>query len=450
MTDSPERRGSLSGVAFGLGLLAFLLVLPGCSRESEGRPQAGRVNLVILLMDTTRRDHCSLPGSSRSCTPEIAKLAAEGTTFTGAWSPSSWTAPSHASLFTGLLPRHHGLWMGNRVYLDDEAETLAEILCERGYRTACWTDNHLISPQWGLAQGFERWEPVYQRGPARESRCWQSLGEALTWCRETHRRRERFFLFVNLMEPHLPYAPPRRYRKGFLPEGIDSTIVERASRIQSPKHLAYCLGKLELPDETLQALRGLYAAEIATVDDAIGVFLEGLRQEGILDETLVVVTADHGEALGEHHMLGHNLSLASWLVRVPLVLRLPGRFEGGNAVEDVVRLEDLFPTLLEICGAPVPEGLDGRSILRDLPGRVHRGVLGRPRFEDFQKLLGPVESKEFDVSIDSVSDGRYLFLKYSDGREELFDLDEDPGQLENLLPERASVVEELRRHLAGR
>jgi arylsulfatase A-like enzyme len=138
-----------TGLPAGLLLLVTILLLPACGRAGPRPP-----DVVVLVMDTTRADRCSLTGYERPTTPFLDSLAAESVVYDDAWAPSSWTGPSHASLFTGLRPEHHGYLVGTRQYLDSDATTLAEILDDAGYETACITTNSLVSADTGLVQGF--------------------------------------------------------------------------------------------------------------------------------------------------------------------------------------------------------------------------------------------------------------------------------------------------------
>jgi arylsulfatase A-like enzyme len=201
----------------------------------------------------------------------------------------------------------------------------------------------------------------------------------------------------------------------------------------------------------LLALVGdLYDAEIATLDEAIGELVETLRTDGILDETLVIVAGDHGEALGEHHLAGHAFGMSEVLLRVPLLIRLPGGRKGGTVVDDVVRLVDILPTCLEVCGVDVPPDLDGRSLLSDPGGRVARGALGSPLGLDRMREDFPdADVDSHTAPIRSAFDGRFHYLRHGNGREELYDLRVDRGETRNLVGDHPDVVSRLRSIAGG-
>jgi arylsulfatase A-like enzyme len=430
-----------------LAALATLLVsltgLACCRPDEPARKTPTGPNVLLLVMDTARADRWALNGCARPTTPRLEALARESVNYRNAWSPCGWTPPAHASLFTGLLPIHHGLDMSTRDHLPDEARTLAEILRDAGYRTACYSDNALVSPSLGLVQGFEDFVPVFTRGPPRESRCHATHREALEWATGMQRRGERFFLFINDIEPHAPYSPPEPFQRRLLRGSPSPEAIAEAVRFHALWELKYCAGQIEMDDAKRALLSDLYDGEIATVDDAVGELVEGLRTAGLLDDTLVIVTSDHGEALGEHHRFGHNLGLDGWLLRIPLLVRWPGGRDGGTTVDDLVRLEDLMPTILEACGIPVPAGLDAVGLRHDLPGRTSTAQRGRPWGPLTAQVIRESGATWLDVSLRTATDGRYLLIRSSDGRDELYDVIADPREETDLAASHPDVVRRL-------
>jgi len=197
----------------------------------------------------------------------------------------------------------------------------------------------------------------------------------------------------------------------------------------------------------ISVLSDLYDSEIAELDAEIGRFVQELGRAGILDETLLIVTSDHGENLGDHGMASHKSSLHRSIRHIPLVLRLPGVFDGGRTVDDVVRLEDLFPTILEVCRIEVPPGIQGKSINGETAGRVSRAHHAQPGPLLIQKLrrLHPgADTSRLETSIDAVFDGRYHYIRYSAGREELYDVTLDPGEKRDLSGTSPTVLDRLR------
>ena len=353
--------------------LAFAMLAVSCG-ECPRPP-----NVVLIVMDTTRADRCSFSGYDRDTTPRLAALAREATVYLDAWSPSGWTAPAHASLFSGLRPEHHGLFRGNREFLGPEIETIAERLRGAGYRTACFSNNDAVSRSTGLAQGFEVFVPLYEDSSRPYPWAVETHGRALRWALDQHRRGAPFFLFINDMEPHLPYTPPEETAARFRRAGTSEDMVEWGRHLLSTQAWQHNLGISRLSRPQIEHASDLYDAEIRCLDELIGALVQGLRSEGILDETLFIVTADHGENLGEHGLMDHVFSLHRTIRHVPLLIRYPARFERGREVTEVVRLEDVPPTILEVCGLPPPGGLDGQSLLGETTGRISRAMMGPPR-----------------------------------------------------------------------
>ena len=256
-----------------------------------------RPNIVIFLADTLRADHLGLYGHPCGTSPRLDEFAREAVTFDQAWSVSSWTGPAVASLFTGLGPEAHGVH-GLDIRLVDSVLTLAESLSAGGYRTAAFVGNELLDPGRGFAQGFETWNgrtPLAVYGARPQS----VVDHALRWLDSNT---EPFFLYVHTLDPHGPYDP-------------------------APEHRILFAVHDHPGDDPLPRMRGqraAYEGEIHEADAAFGAFVDSLRTRGLLDRSLVAFTADHGEEFDDHGRRGHGHTLYPELVRVPLVLRLPG------------------------------------------------------------------------------------------------------------------------------
>jgi arylsulfatase A-like enzyme len=435
-----------------LPLLALLFCAGcgGCGDHDAKSPTTP--NVLLVVMDTTRADRCSFEGYARPTTPRLDAFAKDAVVFKDAWAPADWTAPSHASLFTGLRPEHHGVMDANRMFLPDDIPTVATMLRGAGWRTGCFSNNEYISPDYGLSQGFETIVPLYRE-----------QGRKYPWAPDTHRRaldwayaaaadKKPFFLFVNDMEPHLPYTPPEDVAKRFLPADATDAELEDARAFEFPSSIGHILGKVTISSRKFALMSDLYDAEIASLDDAVGALLDGLKTHGLLDKTIVVVCGDHGENIGEHGMIGHFQSLHRTILRVPLLVRFPGAFDGGRTVDDVVRLEDVQPTLLELCGVRAPADLDGKSLCRDLPGRVARANQGSqastiPRILTF---FPGVDPKLFARSFESVYDGRLHLIQHSAGGEELYDVAADPSETKDLAPANGPDLQKMRTLLKRR
>ena len=409
---------------------AGAIELHGAARQGAHR----RPNVVLLVMDTTRADRCSFLGCDRPTTPNLAEFAKESVSFGNAWTPGGWTGPAHASLFTGLRPDHHAFHDGARNYLDAASPTLATRLGEAGYSTACFTNNAWIAPEFGLTRGFQRVEAMYRRADRPYPWAHQTHTLAADWAGEEARAGRPFFLFVNDMEPHLPYSPPAEEQARFLRTNPTPEELNEARTLYLSEATAYALGAKEVSPRVIETMKDLYDAEIATLDREIGSFLGRLRAEGLLDSTIVVICGDHGEPLGEHHMLDHGHTLHRGTRHVPLLIRFPGMFDGGRVIDSVVRLEDVPQTILELCGLAVPDGLDGVPLTRDLEGRVSIAIQGAfPGRRAWLAESNPgADPTRYLLGLQAVFDGRYHCLTYSDGRRELFDDSVDPAETNDL------------------
>ena len=341
-------------------LAAGLLVLAAAGGAAAWLLGGGadvRPHVVVLLWDTTRADRLSAHGYARPTTPWLESLARGGVLYEQCRAPPPWTVPTPASLFTGRLPRHPGA-VDLEPPLAPSHRTLAERLGEAGYDTVLVSNNPLVGIQTGLAQGFAATASVPELKGAQGVRPTRDVIEGILASRRSDPRRAArpLFLFVNLMEPHLPYDPPEEVERAWRPEGAGEREVREAKRFQFPDDMAHNLGLRRLPEERLRILSSLYDAEIRTLDAGCADIEALLAREGVLGAGgrghLLAVTADHGENIGEHGLVDHKLSVADTLLHVPLVIRSPGRFEGGRRVAAQVRLQDLFATILDVAGIP--------------------------------------------------------------------------------------------------
>ena len=343
---------------------------------------AGPPNFVFISIDSLRADHLGCYGYQPPTSPVIDGLAAEGVRFERAISTTSWTLPSHAAMLTGLHDSAHGVTDPTR-RLAGAHVTLAESLRGAGYRTAGFYGGPFLHPVFGLDQGFEVWQScMAELGDEGDSAAEASASKGVAshgdvtgprtlaaveaWSAQADER--PFFLFVHLWDVHYDYLAPREYVELF-----DTTYegsVDGLNFDQYEEHPGL------LDERDLQHLIALYDAEIRFTDDILERLLDGLRARGMLDDTILVITADHGEEFLDHGGIGHQQSLFDEVVRVPLIVHAPGRFAPGLVVEDQVSLVSLAPTLLALAGIderPDSSGFDLRPLLegRDLaPSRA--------------------------------------------------------------------------------
>lgn len=465
------RRGPASAA------LAFL-ALAAAACESPRRP-----NVLWIVWDTVRADRMSLYGHGRETTPEVDRWAAGARVFDDCLSTAGYTLPSHGAMFTGLLPSEH---CANNDYrrLDERYTTLPELLRAAGYRSYLYSANPHISAPGGFDQGFDRvehpWSPRFHARamqlihdklsaedhsselPPTFRRLARSGGRMSIWnlkatgllaeeavvaWLESEPDERPFFVFLNYMEAHRPLIPPRRYRERMMsPERVERSY--EVDRAWTPTW-EYTFGLRDYDDEAIELTRATYDAALAELDDLFGRLIETLERRGHLDDTIVVLTSDHGEHLGEQHMLDHQYSVYQPLLDVPLVVHYPPRVAPGRDDRPVANF-DLFPTLLELTGVEGPSASAPRAVSLLGPESV------RARFaEDPAPATVPIATikpshPDWDPSpwqreLRALIEGGHKLIWGSDGRYELYDLAADPLERHDLVDRRDERAAAMRR-----
>jgi arylsulfatase A-like enzyme len=332
--------------------------------------------IVLVSLDTLRADQLEAYGYPRGTSPAIREMAAAGVRFANVVAASSWTLPGHASMLTGLdAAGHRTFSFHKRSMIPDSVVTLPERLREHGFRTAAFVGGVFVSRRQGFDRGFEVFaDPQPARVlPGRIRETWDG---GIAWLRE--QRDERAFLFLHTYQIHTPYLPPAPYDRIFDAQVPGPQRVGFRRRDLEPDSWAH--RALERP-EMVEQLRKLYDGEIRFADDFVGELLQVLRDEDWAERSCVVLTSDHGEEFGEHGELFHDSAkLVQELIEVPLIFWCPGRLPPGRVVTEPVGVVDVAPTLLDLAGLPVPEGLDGISLLPQMLGESRAG--SRPLVSD--------------------------------------------------------------------
>jgi arylsulfatase A-like enzyme len=456
-------------------LLALALCLAGC--RAPARPPAGPATAVVLIsLDTLRADRLNAYGfEARTVSPAIDALARDGILFENHVAAAPWTTPSHLSLLTSLYPSAHGVTGSFRdesrrlaedrdfEKLSESTTTLAEALAARGFATGAFTGGVTMDPKIGFAQGFSLYDTsMYKLGQ-------ENMGAMAGWVRA--RGPGRFFLFWHNFEVHAPYLDTH-----FLPEVLPPAKVRKVRQELAPlgervlKGRALGKGTAEALDEmgllTRPVCEALYVGGVRSADRWVGRLLEQLRQQGLYERSLIVLTSDHGEEIGErgpdrvYDQHGHTLY--EELLRVPLIVKLPGQEWAGTRVPEVTRSVDVMPTILDLLGyaGDVP-AMQGSSLRPTWEGS------DAVRIAYAESLGIPAEAKalrtdryKYVVSIgaaDVAAHGR-RYVPAEPAARELFDLKDDPGERINLLqsPRRSQLAvlaemldERLRRHVAS-
>ena len=409
----------------------------------------GPADVVVVVLDTVRGLD-TVPAEA-PLMPTMASLASAGTEYRRAFASAPWTLPSHAGLLTGTYTSRHDTHGDNPV-LDESLLTLPEAFSEAGYETLAISNNTWISDEFGFDRGFDTFRHAWRRegdGADVESpgepdddewrtqatenlRGEETTDLALKWL--TAERERPCLLFVNYIDAHFRYAPPEEYVADRLPPGYG---YDRAVDVlEDPR--AFDAGKVTLSDEERSVLRALYRGELAYLDDNIGRLVDGLSATGAWEDTILVVTSDHGENVGDHGFVGHQYDLSDTLLHVPLVVT-GGSFDDGTNTDRLVQLTDLAPTLLDEAGIDAPaarEQFQGRSFhpTSTAPEREHAFaelVAPRPAVETLERRYGDLPEGLYDLDralpLRTVrTDGHKLVLG-SDGSRELYRVGGDPG-----------------------
>jgi arylsulfatase A-like enzyme len=421
-------------------------------------------NILLVVIDTARADRYPFHGYERPTAPVLEALAREGIVFTRAFSPAPWTVPAHASLFTGQYPSLHRTDCGS-LRLPDEAVTLAELLREAGYRTVGYTANPWIGSSYNFQQGFDSYTEIWRQvtpddedtGASRTNP--KALRFLRWWAEHPDSRSQPLFMFINYFEPHLAYHPPEPERSRFSRKGVEKDRIDRLSRLGHPDEMRFIAGESDLTETDLAILNDLYDGEIAYVDRRLGELLDLLRELRMLDDTVIVITADHGENIGDHGLMDHKMSVHDTLLHVPLVIRYPGRIGAGLRVDDIVQLHDLYPTLLALAGVAPPESVTIEAV--PLPGMDIDGPTRGPEDPIVGEFVGPPvdfikvmqglfpesDLTRFDRTLVALRAGDYKIHWGSDGRHALFDVARDPGETRDLAGVENERLEEMIRRV---
>lgn len=428
-----------------VGLADLRVSVPFRYSPQTSAPEAP--NVILFVVDTLRADRLHVYGNPRQVSPNLDRLAREGTTFRFAASSGPWTIPGTASILTGRTAPAHGLGDTRSDFLADRLHTLPELFRRAGARTAAFSTNPLISEARNFDQGFEffrtyRWAPS---GPIRE--------DLLGWLRGIGE--DRFFLYIHFTDPHAPYVPADETRSRFdlSPDG-DLPVADLRQRLDG----WYGGGDATSRDRLVEANRqrlDLYDAEIYEVDSVVGELLQLLDARGLGDRTILAVTSDHGEEFLEHGLVGHYNQLHRESIHVPLLLWGPG-VPSGEVVDEEVENRHVAPTLLRLAGIDAPAELSGPDLTRPEERAVAsaRGVLAvsnKGRLASFSER----EDRELGPQVVLRSEGWVLIHHMGRGPEgvgkfdRLFRIADDEGETVDLSEQYPDRVRQMRQQALG-
>ena len=422
--------------------LAWCVVAAGCG----GRPVAP--NVLLVSIDSLRADHVSAYGYPRPTSPNIDALAATGALFENAFSTTSWTLPSHVALFTSMNDLVHGVVFHDRA-LDPLRKTLPEVFQENGYATAGFFSGPYLIPAFGFGRGFDTYVPCMDyldpaevghaafapaahrasHGDVTSPRIYE---EVASWLERS--ATEPFFLFVHMWDVHYDYIPPPEYATRFTDPTYDSPV-DFTGVHTNPAINA------RMDRRDLDHLIGLYDGEIAYTDHHLGKIVQRLDELHLRENTLIVVTSDHGDAFFEHGLKGHQNDLYDEVLRIPLVVSWPGTVESGVRYGEQVSIVDVMPTILGLVGLPAPPEALGRDLAPLLRGERPADRRGSTIFAELT-----VFGKSYDLHLRAVRTPRYKAIvdappgRAGRPRAVVYDLAADPRERRPMAPDQSDLA----------
>jgi arylsulfatase A-like enzyme len=417
-------------------------------------------NILFLTVDALRADSLSCYGYKEIKTPSIDSVAGKGVLFTNTIAQSSWTLPSFASMLTSLYPSVHGAQkkqskkMNSCYQINKNTILMQEILKDIGYSTHAFIYNSVISSAYGFTRGFDDFFNIYrelvkQKRKRSAKFLWRDIisfdknkiavdennvialtQNVINWLESN--TKQPFFLWVHYLDPHSPYERYKTY-------GVNPSYTGRLKDIEFVRGLLFDhlkTGRHNLTPSDKDYLKTIYDEEILFVDENIGLILKKLTELNLIDNTLIIFSSDHGEEFWEHDDYNHGHSLYRELVHIPLILQLPGALPQGTRINSQVRAIDIMPTILGMLGVKHKLNIQGKSLLPLIKG------------EEMGNRTAFSESLFFFEERKSIRTGKYNFIYFTDSqKKELYDLESDPWELENIVDERPEVAYDLQNKL---
>jgi len=425
-------------------------------------------NVLFIVLDTARAQNLSFYGYEQDTTPNLSQLAAESTIYEDAVSPSPWSLPSHVSMLTGCYPSTHGAHE-NSIQFNGGLPTLQEFLSQHGCYTTAVSSNSWVSPEFGVTEGFDSFVPVWklvnnqinsrevaELNLSSRIRRYFSRGKFVASIlnilyrksyykkydygalranyeikKQLIKENKPFFAFVNYFEPHLEYGPPKF---------VDEFVSETDKKVNQ-NAWKYVFGSEEMTSDDFSYLESLYNAELRYTDYRLGNILSKLKERGIYDETLVVVTSDHGENIGDHSLMDHQYSLHRSLLHVPLVVKYPKSVDiSVDRVSTTVSTIDIFPTIMTLLDESGKDRFDGRPLpplgsvdkSRYILSEYLSPFPGMDSIKENYPSADRSQIKKYDRSIVSIQNDAFKYVSYSDGTEYVYDKDSNGRIIEDL------------------
>jgi arylsulfatase A-like enzyme len=360
-------------------------------------------NVILISIDTLRADHFGCYGYEKNTTPNIDEFAKDSVLFKETIAQAPSTLPSHASIFTSLIPTHHGTFISRKTQIPRELITMPEILKENNYTTISYNGGGQVSAKFGFDSGFDIYESWPSKNIIKENFI-QKVNKSINWMNENNEN--KFFLFLHTFEVHIPYTPKKEYLEllekdysGNLSINISRTLLNKINN-----------RKIKMNEEDKQHIINAYDAEIYSMDYSFGKLIDFLKQEGLYDSTIIIFTSDHGEEFNEHGYMGlHSHALYDEQLKVPLIIKFPKSTYASEIINKQVRSIDILPTLLDILNVRSLDSFEGISLIN---------MINSENIELFAISQQDVPTEKIPTTIRT--------KKWKLYNERLFDLETDP------------------------
>ena len=436
-TKLREKFGFLNRLVEWKLILASILLIVICNGFIYSYRLTNRVkgpNIILISIDALRADHLSCYGYHRNTSPNIDQLARQGALFKNCFSQATWTLPSHASIFLSQYVWRHRVDEIRRKKLSESCTTLAEILKNENYATTAFTGGAAVSSWYGFNQGFGIYEDRIPGSWGRHEISFY-IDKLLGWLESVRKR--KFFLFIHTYDAHSAYNPPSPYFDLYTNGYSEGKSLKTSKGVIA----GWKMDVSKLTPEEIDYIMAVYDGAINYVDNQLGKIFEKLDQLGIDDNTIVLITADHGEAFGEHGRLGHELEPYIELVHVPLIIKGPG-IPGNRTYENFVQDIDIVPTILDTLNISQRKEMQGRSLLAlmkncEIEENCRTFSLG-------QEIDKP--GRSFCISLRTK---KWTYIMNQIGPDELYDRINDPREQKSIIEKRPIIAQELKKELEG-
>lgn len=422
-------------------------------------------NVILIIIDAARQDHLSCYGYHRQTSPFIDTLSKDSLFFKNAYASAPWTVPSHASLFTGLFPSEHKTQNDN-LYLGKNIPTLPEILASNDYTTVGFSDNMYVGRATGLDRGFQHFDEVWERyrfkskldlfliGLKRILHMTDRGGNETTqliidWLNSRNKFKP-FLMFVNYIDVHQICHPPRSFLVKFGGGRYSYRRMYKFMRAYLNGRVKFYTGEIKFTEEDWGNFKWIYDVAIYYIDYQISRIYEVLAKQGILDNTIFIITSDHGTNLGDHGLLHHEHCLYETLLRIPLIVRYTP-LSGNKEVTKEIQLTDLFYMILDMSNIQYRTTKDERfslqNILKDQDTATHVFAEWRkPQslLAELSRLAPNYDFSKFDRGLRSLKVGQYKYIESNNGNNELYNLNADPREVQNIYEQNPERVKEMK------